>query len=438
MKPEVYEAGDLGISRRKISRGAVRVVEELQNAGYEAWLVGGCVRDLLMGVEPKDFDVTTNAYPEEIKEVFRRARLIGRRFRLAHVRMGREVIEVATYRANPLDYVDEPHQITTEQGRILSDNVYGDMEDDAVRRDFTVNALYYDPVHEEVVDYLGGVRDLDRRLLRVIGEAERRFAEDPVRMLRVLRFRAKLGFDLEPDILDKIEHSAPLLEHVPPARMFDEVFKLFHHAHAVESWSELKGHGLLPYLFPGAWEAMRDPEQGGGAEELILLALESTDQRVRAGKPVIPAFFFAVLLWRPFRQAMEQLQANGMPGSESVWKAGERVIREQTARIAVPKRVSVPVVEIWEAQRWLEERRPRTVRRLLANRRFRAAYDFLLMRSRVGEVPAELAEWWTRIQEVDEPDREQMICALQGGGGGSGRRRRRRRPRKRPPINAST
>ncbi|MEA3291335.1 MAG: polynucleotide adenylyltransferase PcnB [Pseudomonadota bacterium] len=437
MKPEVYDARELGISRRRISRGAVRVVEEIQQAGFEAWLVGGCVRDLLMGIEPKDFDVTTNAYPEEIQEVFRRARLIGRRFRLAHVRMGREVIEVATYRANPLDYADAPHQVTTEHGRILSDNVYGDIEEDAARRDFTVNALYYDPVHEEVVDYLGGVRDSEAGLLRVIGDAERRFAEDPVRMLRVLRFRAKLGFDLEPDILDKIEHCAPLLEHVPPARMFDEVFKLFHHAHAVESWEELKQHGLLEHLLPQTADAINDPDSGEQAEQMIRLALESTDRRVREGKPVIPAFFFAVTLWRPFQKELREQLGKGLHGSEAVWKAGERVVRRQTSRIAIPKRVSVPAIEIWEMQQRLEQRRPRTVRRMLDKQRFRAAYDFLLMRSKAGEVPTELAQWWTRIQEVDEVERQRMIGALQGGGDG-GHRRKRRRPRKRSPSNVAT
>ena len=445
MKPAAYSTADFGFDRDHISHAALEVVEGLQEAGYDGYLVGGCVRDLLLGMTPKDFDVTTNATPEQVRKVFRRARIIGRRFRLVHVRYGREVIEVATYRAKPEGPVRNgwlPWKgrrktgtaRTTDEGRLLDDNVYGSMEDDALRRDFTVNALYYDPVEEQVVDFLGGVKDINERCLRLIGKPAERFAEDPVRMLRVLRFKAKLGLLPERGLTRAVERHRELLTGVPPARLYDEVLKLFHHAHGVESWRELRESGFSDILFPQTEAALQEAE-GERWESLILQALKNTDHRISQGKPVIPAFLYAVLLWRPFCKRLALKTEGSKPLNESIWEAGDEVFAEQCRRVAVPRRVSSPATEIWHMQGNLERRRPRSVEPLLASKRFRAAYDFLGLRTGVGELPREIFDWWSDIQSADPEKRQEMIRQL---GDGGQRKRRRRRPRKRRNPNQST
>ena len=433
-----YHSSDLGFDRSWISNAALKVVDSLQAGGFDGYLVGGCVRDLLLHKHPKDFDVTTNASPEQIKQLLPRSRIIGRRFKLVHVRFGREIIEVATYRAKPDGSKHTKGRTSGKKpisasGRVVDDNVFGTIEQDASRRDFTINALYYDPGRELVIDFLGGVKDARKNILRMIGDARARFTEDPVRMIRVLRFRAKLGLTLESGLDLAITDCRELLGDVPAARLFDEVLKLFHHGHAGRSWNELRSHNLVEQLFAQT-AAVTNHADGKVAEDLILMALENTDRRIQQGKPVIPAFLFAVLLWRPFVYELDQQQHSGRPLNDMIWISGEAVFSRQSHQVAVPRRVSGTVVEIWEMQFRLEQRRPKMVQRLLTSKRFRAAYDFLILRQRIGEVEQELAQWWTEIQECNAEQRYQMIEHLRGSQAGIGekppKRRRRRRKNK--------
>ncbi len=441
MKPTYYQSSEFGFSRNQISNAALDVVDGLQQAGFDGYLVGGCVRDLILGKEPKDFDVTTDASPEQARDIFRRARIIGRRFRLVHVRFGREVIEVATYRAPPdlkrssekkKGWMPWRKKAPTESGRILDDNVYGTIEDDAIRRDFTINALYYDPFSEQVIDFLGGVTDLQNNQMTMIGNPETRFAEDPVRMLRVLRFKAKLGLEPDAALTNAVDKQRSLIAEVPAARLYDEVLKLFHHAHAVNSWRELRRSGMADYLFSQTINAIEE-EGGERWEELIIRALENTDRRVRQDKPVIPAFLFAVLLWRPFCRRYDQLSNGKSYNSETFWQAGDQVFANQVQEVAVPRRVSVPSIEVWMMQGNLERRRPKSIFTLLENRRFRAAYDFLLLRGNVEKVDQEISDWWTRIQSLNENGRREMVEQLRANTttpSTSRKRRRSRRPKK--------
>jgi len=416
-----YSTEDLGIDLSDVSEGAMLACQTLQKNGYDGYLVGGCVRDWMLGLHPKDFDVATNATPEQIRPLFKRARIIGRRFKLVHVHHKREMIEVATYRAAPSNKTSQHHK-QSESGRVLRDNVYGTLQEDANRRDFTINALYLDPVARQVIDFQGGVEDLQNRHLELIGDPDMRFAEDPVRMLRALRFKAKLGFDI-PDNLDTlIETQQHHFEEVSNARLFDETFKLFHHAHAVESWHTLCEHGFLPILFPLTEDQIEHNEM---VEDFVLRALENTDRRVGQGKPVIPAFFFAVILWHVY--LAERKQNPNLPnGREGVYRAAENVFRKQYPVIAIPKRVSTVIIEIWDMQWHLEQRRVKSIDGLLEDRRFRAAYDFLLLRQKIGEIEGEIPEWWTRIQDQDEAGKREMVQALPR----PKNQRRGRRPRR--------
>lgn len=383
--------------------------------------MGGCVRDLLLGREPKDFDVVTDARPEEIKRVFHSARLIGRRFRLAHVRFGREIIEVATFRAAP----------DSESGDTLDNNVFGTRETDALRRDFTVNALYYDVRDRSVIDYVGGVADLERGVLRMIGDPASRYREDPVRMLRAVRFAAKLGFNIEPQTAAPIPELAPLLLGVPPARMFEEVIKLFHGGYALETYELLRRYGLFRFLFPATEESLAT-EECNFPRMLVPQALANTDARIAEDKPVTPAFLFAALLWEPVRARANARVAQGMRPAEALERSAEEVLREELKHVMIPKRFSVPMREIWSLQLRFERRSGQQPLRLLEHKRFRAAYDFLILRVQNGEVDPALGEWWTRIQEVDEAERRAMIAAVaQPAPGRKKRKRRRRRGRKR-------
>lgn len=414
-----------GLSEKSISPGARTVVSTLQQSGYQAELVGGCVRDLLLGQRPKDFDVVTDALPDEVRRVFRRARLIGRRFRLAHVRVGREVIEVSTYRAKP-DSEENDDSVLNEHGRILRDNVFGTREEDVLRRDLTVNALYYDPGSNTIFDYVGGFDDIHERRLRFIGNPQERLNEDPVRMLRAVRFKTKLNLAFAKGIEGLIAQNAYLLRHVPPARLFDEVLKMFHHGYALNLFNLLRHLGMFAELFPEAERTFTDtdlaPDTG-----LVCRVLKNTDQRVQQGKPVIAAFLFAGLLWRAVCLERERRMGHGVASYPALQQAAVAVIGRESQRISIPRRVSSIVYEIWELQGRLESRRPRTIHRLLENKRFRAAYDFLVLRSGAGEVPESLAEWWTQIQEHSVPQQQEMIKALNSGPA----RNKRRRPRKR-------
>lgn len=412
-EPRIIAHARHSIPASSISANAIQVLDRIRQAGYESYLVGGCVRDLMLGLHPKDFDVATDARPEEVRRLFRRARLIGRRFRLTHVRCGREVIEVATFRCNPKpasgEYdPDEPWRRSRD--RVLSDNIYGTRVEDAQRRDFTVNALYYDVRDESVIDDVGGAADLERRLLRMIGDAESRYREDPVRMLRAIRFAVKLGFEIEPDTAEPIHALAPLLAEVHAARMFDEFFKLFHGGCALETYRMLVRYGLFQYLSPAAAEKTKNCKDE--VPDLFERVLANTDARVRSGKPVIVAFLFAGLLWRPVCQRARELIGRGVNRPTALQFASADIIEAQARHVTIPRRVGVVVREIWELQARLERRDRKWVDLALGLQRFRAAYDFLLLRGEVGEVTGELCDWWTRFQEVGERGRRAMIRSV--------------------------
>jgi poly(A) polymerase len=410
IQANIISATEAGINNKDISVKALQVVQGLQDAGYQAYLVGGCVRDLIVGTKPKDFDVSTNATPEQIKKAFgRNARIIGRRFRLVHVRFGYEVIEVATFRADASDRerVGQNEMSEGDQGQLLRDNVYGSIEEDVVRRDFTVNAMYYDSVKGEILDFMNGVDDVKAGQLKSIGAPEQRFTEDPVRMLRVIRFAAKLGFEMEPEALRMIEDQGKLLSHVSNARLFEEVLKLFHGGAAYDTYLLLRKYGLFKYLFP-----FTDQTAIEGVEGLPERALQNTDKRVRQGKPVIPAFLFACMMWDPVKADAQILMGDGANESHAWRVAMNDGLRDQNQYVAVPRRLAEIILDIWNIHFRLIKRNPRMVKACLSNRRFRAAYDFLLLRTMLHEVDEEISEWWTEIQEVEPGDREEMISEL--------------------------
>ncbi|MFT4629739.1 MAG: poly(A) polymerase [Dinoroseobacter sp.] len=410
--PNTYSAKEAGINPQGISPNALRVVEGLQQAGYQAYLVGGCVRDLLLDKKPKDFDVTTDATPEQIKATFRNGRIIGRRFKIVHVRFGYEVIEVATFRANASDRDKVgSHEMTEgDQGQLLRDNVYGSIDEDVVRRDFTVNALYYDPVGDEILDFVDGITDLRNRKLISIGEPKQRFREDPVRMLRVIRFASKLDFEMESEAQEMIEEEGKLLSHVSSARLFEEVLKLFHGGAAFDTYMMLRKYGLFKYLFPFTDQGVSDDVIG-----MPERALQNTDKRIKASKPVIPAFLFACMMWDPVQADARILMTDGTPEAQAWRIAMNDCLRDQNQYVAVPRRLAEIVLDIWNIQFRLVKRNPRMVKTILNNRRFRAAYDFLLLRSALHEVDEEIGEWWTLIQEVDDVERDEMIVELGHG-----------------------
>ncbi|HWP94442.1 MAG TPA: polynucleotide adenylyltransferase PcnB [Gammaproteobacteria bacterium] len=430
--PLIVPRPEHSISRSQISEHALKVLYRLRGAGYQAYLVGGGVRDLLLGREPKDFDVATNARPEEVKALFRNCRLIGRRFRLAHVRFGDEIVEVATFRAlhapeREAEDTDEDEldHARDESGRILRDNVYGTLEEDAWRRDFTVNALYYNIDDFSVVDYTGGLADLRAGVLRLIGDPDKRFREDPVRMLRAVRFAVKLGFRIHPETEKRIFELGPLLRDIPPARLFEETIKLFMMGYGVQAFEMLRHYGLFGHLFPMTQECLEREEQGFPVMFLVR-ALESTDRRVAENKPVTPVFLFATLLWEPVRVRAQALMAQGIAEIAALRLAGEEIVERQQQHVALPRRFAVPMREIFELQPRFNMRQGKRAARLLAHPRFRAAYDFLVLRAQAGEVDGELAEWWTNVQSVDAEAREKLLRAMPE----PGRRRRRRRGRR--------
>lgn len=426
-QPVVIPRAEHSISRRDISPNALKVLYRLHQAGHRACLVGGGVRDLLLGLEPKDFDVGTDAHPVQIKNIFRNCRLIGRRFLLAHVHFGREIIEVATFRTqyDPDDAGaddDAPTVQRNDRGQLVSDNAFGTIEDDACRRDFTINALYYDIADFSVRDYVGGMADLHEGILRLIGDPEDRYREDPVRMLRAIRFMAKLGFRLHPDTEAPIHHLGHLLHQVPPARLFDELLKLLLGGQAVQTFELLRLYGLFRHLLPLTDRCLRQADQDG-ARALLVRALNNTDRRIQEGRPVTPAFLFACLLWNPVCKRQQQLleTADHAP-QEALNLAADEVIEQQVRRVALPRRYSGPMREIWTLQSRFERTSGKRAMSFPEHPRFRAAYDFLLLRAEAGEPVAELAEWWTRLQAENPQVREQAASAAT-----SGKKRRRRR-----------
>lgn len=424
VEPVRIARADHSVSRSQISNATLKVLYTLKDAGYQAYMVGGGVRDLLAGIPPKDFDVATDARPEQVRELFRNCRLVGRRFLIAHVRFSGEIVEVTTFRGP----ISDSHE-RDETGRILSDNVYGTLEEDAFRRDFTINGLYYDIRDFSIVDYVGGLEDLKQGQLRLIGDPELRYREDPVRMLRALRIANKLGFRIEPSSAREIPHLAPLLGEVPAARLFDEVLKLLLTRDAVANFRGMREYRLFRELFPQTEAAFA---QAPESVRFVEAALANTAERIAKDATVSPAFLYAALMWPPVVQRATQLQEEqGHPPVMAWTQAAEEVLARQISRVAIPKRFSVPAREIWMLQPRFEQRRGARPKRLLAHPRFRAAYDFLLLRAEAGLAAPTLAQWWTEAQtggaegelpDLPEPDDGDAQPPVR-------RRRRRRRSR---------
>lgn len=416
-EPAVIPVSTHGITRDRLSSGARRTCETLQQHGHKAYVVGGAVRDLLIGADPKDFDIATDATPEEVRRHFRRARIIGRRFQIVHVMMGQETLEVTTFRG----LLDEKTK-TDEHGRVLHDNVFGSHAEDAARRDFTANALYYDPATEAIIDYHHGVGDLKQKTLRMIGEPRARYREDPVRMLRAVRLAAKLGLIIDPEARKPIREMADLLENVPPARLFDEMLKLLTSGHSVKCITQLRDeglhHGLLPLL-----DVILEQPMG---EKFVMLALANTDERIRRGKGTSPGFLFATLLWHEVLVHWEKLKAKNEAKIPALYQAMDTVLDVQGEKLAITRRIAGDIKDIWSLQPRFEQRAGKRPYALLEQPRFRAGYDFLLLRGQAGEIDMELGEWWTRFQDADGEERAAMLMPEQAGD--KKRRRRRKKP----------
>ncbi|MDZ7643930.1 MAG: polynucleotide adenylyltransferase PcnB [Woeseiaceae bacterium] len=436
-EPQIIPRSSHNVSRAEISKNALKVLYRLNKAGFQAFLVGGGVRDALLELHPKDFDIATDAHPDEIKALFGNCRLIGRRFRLAHVRFGREVIEVATFRASAGDEDGHPDAELDAEGRIVRDNVYGTIDEDVWRRDFTCNALYYNIADFSIWDYTGGVEDIRNRRLVLIGDADTRLREDPVRMLRAIRFAAKLDFTIDASVENAMRGASGLLRNVPPARLFDEFLKMFQAGHAHKTFDLLRRHGLFRQLFPETDEYL---DKDASFLRFVEAALVNTDRRVTSGKSVTPMFLIGVFLWAPVRERARQLrEEENMSMPQSLNAAGWDITGLQQSRISMPKRFTAPMREMLALQPRFEQRTGRRGQRLLEHRRFRAAYDFLVLRAEVGEVDESLATFWTEVQtqSADERDRSFGI-----GGADKGdkprRKRRRRGGRRRSPESESS
>ncbi len=428
--PERLSQDKHGIDRRNVSRHAIKVCEVLHEHGFVAYIVGGAVRDLIVGLEPKDFDVATNATPNQIRPLFRRARIIGKRFQLVHVVFGQEIIETSTFRAPA-----SVEQDTDEHGRILRDNLFGSHEEDAARRDFTLNALYYDPITEVVIDYHRGVHDLKQRVVRMIGDPETRYREDPVRMLRALRFAAKLNAKIDPASHEPITRMAPLIENVPSSRLFDEILKLLTCGHAMDCLRQLQSVGLHEGVLPLIDLIFK--EEGG--ENFVDLALARTDARVRAGKTISPSFLFAALLWTLVNKRWQQYCAGGEHPAQALMQAADSVVEEQTRKLAIQRRYQADMREIWFMQARFERANPKTIWRMLEQPRFRAAVDFLQLRAEAHEVDSVQAQWWMDLANADDSTRAEMIETYQSQSRGkTPAARRRRNPRRRPSQHTNT
>jgi poly(A) polymerase len=459
LRPLVIPRSEHSISRAAISPNALKVLYRLKEAGYQGFLVGGAVRDLLLGIKPKDFDVATDALPEEVRRLFRNCRLIGRRFRLAHVHFGGEIIEVATFRAAAAPEredaedpdagaeaeagsasdsaaaefsppADSEHRAFDQTGRILRDNIYGTIEEDVWRRDLSANGLYYNIEDFSIWDFVDGVNDIKARRLKLIGDPETRYREDPVRMLRAVRFAAKLDFSIEPRTEEPIRQLAYLLDGVPPARLFDECLKLFLSGFGAKSFELLQQYGLFEHLFPLSAAAFALPPYAY-AQEMLKLGLANTDARIAADKAVTPTFLFAVLLWSAVLRELNERQAGPAPDLALLMQACDTVLKAQQSRVAIPRRFAVPMRELLMLQPRFNRRSGVKSLSLLQHPRFRAAYDFLLLRAEVGVADPELARWWTDIQILPQAERVALVQARPAEpaapGASPGRRRRRRR-----------
>ncbi|MES2296403.1 MAG: polynucleotide adenylyltransferase PcnB [Pseudomonadota bacterium] len=417
-EPVVLEAAQHGIDARLVSSNAVRVTQSLQEAGFKAFVVGGAVRDLLLGVKPKDFDIATNATPEQVKRLFRRAFIVGKRFQIVHVMFGQDLLEVTTFRGAGADNAPKD-----EHGRVLRDNDFGPQHEDAMRRDFTINAMYYDPATQQVLDYHGGIADIRDKTLRIIGQPEARFREDPVRMLRVVRFAAKLKFSIEPSTREPIAVMAPLINNVPTARVFDEMLKLLMSGHALACLQQLRSQGLHHGLLPLLDVVLEQPI----GMKFVTLALEATDARINAGKGVSPGFLFASLLWHQVLEKWAAYRAAGEPTIPALHLAADDVLESQSEQLALQRKIGSDMRDIWAMQPRFERRQGKAPYKLLEHLRFRAGYDFLLLRCASGEIDAEIGQWWTAFYEGEAGEREALLTATPAAPAGAKRKRPPRR-----------
>ena len=407
LQPLIISRDEHPVSRRDINPNALKVLYKLHNAGYEAYLVGGAIRDLLLGMHPKDFDIACDATPEQVKHLFRNSRLIGRRFRLAHIVFGRDIIEVATFRSGSDDGSGD--RTVGSEGRLTRDNIYGRVDEDAIRRDFTANALYYSIADFSIRDYVDGFKDVRNKVLRLIGDPETRYREDPVRMLRAIRLAAKLGFTIESETARPIREMANLLQNVAPARLYEETKKMFLTGYGVAAFEGLEQFGLLEWLFPGTAKALAT-NRSGVLRDLVIAGLRNTDDRVARGDSVAPYFLFAVMLWPEFCLEFNRLLKGGMQGPEAQRRACDRVIVKQLDRIAIPRRDTLPMQEVWLMQERLQTRQRRRVSRLLAHPRFRAAYDFLQLRASAAPGHQDDLDFWTAAQTMPADDLDQLLA----------------------------
>lgn len=405
----IVKRKDHSVSKVNISDNALKVLNRLASQNQKAYLVGGSVRDLSLGQTPKDFDVVTNAHPNQIRKLFKNSRIIGRRFKLVHVLFYRDVIELATFRS-PAPPQDSINHKTNQNGMVIADNCYGTIQDDVWRRDLSINALYYDHKDSTIIDFVGGVKDLNNKLIRIIGDPLLRYEEDPVRMLRVIRFAAKLNFSIETKTREAIVQKAHLLAGVSNSRLFDEVTKLFHSGNSIKTLALLREEDLFKYLFPFTAPLL---ENDSKVEQLINFTLESTDSRIKAKKPVTPAFFYAVFLWPTLLEETNLLQEKGLPLLVALEKAMNATLSKQSKHISIPKRFTQAMREMWLLQLRLPKRLGTRAYKTLEHPRFRAAYDFLLLRTLAGEESSELGDWWTTFQETNDQDRKEMIDKLQ-------------------------
>ncbi len=410
LKPRIIPRAEHNISRKDISNNALKVLYKLNEAGFDAYLVGGGVRDLLLDLHPKDFDIATDASPEQVRQVFRNSRIIGRRFRIVHVHFGREIIEVSTFRAKAKEsteinvsklarkvkHLDSAHN---QSGMLLRDNVYGTIEEDALRRDFTVNSLYYTVQGFSIYEFANGMEDIKNRTLRMIGDPEQRYREDPVRILRAIRLAAKLDFTIDTNTKAAISPCAPLLASISPARLFDEFLKLSLNGSSLKSFHQLLDFKVLEILFPPIAKLITAEDSKD--KRMLEGAFSSTDKRISQGKSITPAFLLAAILWPAVRRHYEQKISTGLAPMLAMQEAGHAITEMQLTQIAIPKRFTIPMREIWEYQLRLDRRTGKRPQLLLSHKRFRAAYDFLIIRETSGENLNGLGDWWTRYQETD-------------------------------------
>ncbi|MDC5838410.1 polynucleotide adenylyltransferase PcnB [Vibrio europaeus] len=425
------------ISRKKISDNALKVLYRLHGAGFDAYLVGGGVRDLLLGQAPKDFDIATNATPEQIRQLFKNCRLIGRRFRLAHIMFGRDIIEVATFRGHH----QEPSKNVSQQskeGMLLRDNVYGTIDEDAERRDFTVNAMYYSIGDYSIHDYAGGIEDLEDKLIRLLGDPETRYREDPVRMLRAIRFAVKLDFDIEEDTAEPIEELSTLLQDIPPARLYEESLKMLQSGHGLETYHLMREYNLFQQLFPTISEFFTE-DYSSQTEQMLDLVLDSTDQRIEEGKRINPAFMFAAMLWYPLQEKAKQLmEKRKLSFYDAIMEASNYVLDDQVRTIAIPRRHTATIREIWQLQLRMPRRNGKRAFRLMELNKFRAGFDFLEMRGEIEQGDTELlAKWWETFQNAGRNMRQAMVADLDSAAEGLPKQRRRKNYRKKKPKASS-